>query len=266
MKELSKTNIYNNEESPAKTVQVFQQIAQNFYPSPAVQSRLLEIVTELEDRSGDNWSAQQLYAKAMQDSAMGRLLKRQGEYSQERVDKAIELQGGYDISTFKEWIDGFSDLQDKRLQAYSEYDTMIERNAMANIPLPPAGSDRGEVLDAEMKQLAYKVQEFEKFQVELEEKLSEANTDWNSRRERSQGPTSWLKTGTKDSRWKDNEANDVRATYQRGYGELLEFIRAKKEEMKNEYLQLEEEATELLEYNPNERPNAIVRLLSDLFN
>tara|TARA_B100000378_G_scaffold86056_1_gene67944 strand:- start:16241 stop:18178 length:1938 start_codon:yes stop_codon:yes gene_type:complete len=266
VKELSKTNIYNNEESPAKTVQVFQQIAQNFYPSPAVQSRLLEIVTELEDRSGDNWSAQQLYAKAMQDSAMGRLLKRQGEYSQERVDKAIELQGGYDISTFKEWIDGFSDLQDKRLQAYSEYDTMIERNAMANIPLPPAGSDRGEVLDAEMKQLAYKVQEFEKFQVELEEKLREANTDWNSRRERSQGPTSWLKTGTKDSRWKDNEANDVRATYQRGYGELLEFIRAKKEEMKNEYLQLEEEATELLEYNPNERPNAIVRLLSDLFN
>tara|TARA_B100000085_G_scaffold154870_1_gene140682 strand:- start:2186 stop:4123 length:1938 start_codon:yes stop_codon:yes gene_type:complete len=266
VKELSKANIYNNDESPAKTVQVFQQIAQTFYPSPAVQSRLLEIVTEFEDRSGDNWSAQQLYAKALQDSSMQRLLKRQDQYSQERVDKAIELRGGYDISTFKEWIDGFSDLQDKRLQAYGQYDTMIEQNAMANIPLPPAGSDRKEVLDAEMKQIAYKVQEFEKFQAEIEEKLREANMDWNSRRERSQGPTSWLKTGTKDSRWKDNEANDARATYQRGYGELLEFIRAKKEEMKNQYLQLEEEATDLLEFNPEMRPNAIVRLLSDLFN
>ena len=266
VKELSKANIYNNDESPAKTVQVFQQIAQTFYPSPAVQSRLLEIVTEFEDRSGDNWSAQQLYAKALQDSSMQRLLKRQDQYSQERVDKAIELRGGYDISTFKEWIDGFSDLQDKRLQAYGQYDTMIEQNAMANIPLPPDGSDRKEVLDAEMKQIAYKVQEFEKFQAEIEEKLREANMDWNSRRERSQGPTSWLKTGTKDSRWKDNEANDARATYQRGYGELLEFIRAKKEEMKNQYLQLEEEATDLLEFNPEMRPNAIVRLLSNLFN
>ena len=266
VKELSKANIYNNDESPAKTVQVFQQIAQTFYPSPAVQSRLLEIVTEFEDRSGDNWSAQQLYAKALQDSSMQRLLKRQDQYSQERVDKAIELRGGYDISTFKEWIDGFSDLQDKRLQAYGQYDTMIEQNAMANIPLPPDGSDRKEVLDAEMKQIAYKVQEFEKFQAEIEEKLREANMDWNSRSERSQGPTSWLKTGTKDSRWKDNEANDARATYQRGYGELLEFIRAKKEEMKNQYLQLEEEATDLLEFNPEMRPNAIVRLLSDLFN
>ena len=231
-----------------------------------MQSRLLEIVTEFEDSSGDNWSAQQLYAKAMQDSAMQRLLQRQGDYSQDRVDKAIELRGGYDISTFDEWMNGFATLQDQRLQEYGQYDAMIERNAMTTIPLPEAGSDRKDVLPIEMEQLAYKVREYEKFEDEVKQKLNEANVEWTSRRERSQGPTSWLKTGTKDSRWKNNEANDAKLTYQKGYGELLEFIKAKKEQMKNQYLQLEEEANDLLKYNPNMRPNAIVRLLSDLFN
>lgn len=266
VKQLAKTDIYENDQSAPKVVQVFQQIAQNFYPSPAVQNRLLELTKEFEASGGDNWSANQLYAKAMQDSGMQRLLTRQSDYSQERVDKAIQLQGGYNISTFSEWLDGFSDLQEQRIETYKTYPDIIERNAEIKFPTPPVGTDRKDVLSVEMKQIASKVQELEKFEDELMQKLSEANLEWNSRRERSQGPTSWIKTGTSDSRWKDNEANDSRDTFQREYGELLDAIKGYRETYKNQYLQLEEEANQLLKFNPQDRDPAIVRLLNALFN
>lgn len=262
VKQLGEAN-YESDEAGPKVVEVFSNLANRFYPSPALQSRLYQMARELQDQEGDNWTPSMLYQRALQDNAMSNFLENKSDYSQNAVNDAIELRGGYDIEQFDEWANGFTDKQDEIISTLKTYPGQIEDNSYAKFPIPQNATEKEQV-QTEMNQIIDQVKEFEKYAAEVESQLRGAEMEWTNRKEKSGGPKSWIKTGTTSSRWLDTEANPIRESYTSEYNEMLQAIKTYREQLKEKYMELEQKNIELNQYDPNQRDDAVTRLLNFL--
>ena len=255
---------YESELAGPKVVNVFNDLASRFYPSPAMQSRLYQMARELQDQEGDNWTPAMLYQRALQDNAMSNFLEDKSDYSQNAVNEAIELRGGYDIEQFDEWLNDFSGKQEEIITTLKTYPQLIENNSYAKFPMPQNADEKAQV-KTEMNQIIDQVKEFEKYAAEVEDQLRGAEMEWTNRKEKSGGPKSWIKTGTTSSRWLDTEANPIRNTYNQEYSEMLEAIKTYREKLKEKYLELEQKNVELNQFDPNQRDKAVTRLFNFIF-